>query len=225
MSLADFFGHFAFALIALSYLVKEIFYLRVLSICACVAGISYNYFAPPQPLWTPIFWNGAFIAVNAVQLYVIWRERRGIEFSEEEKEIYQMIFKSFSPLEFAKLMRLAKWLSVEEGATLITERKETKFVHLIYNGEVSVSIGGKEVARLKDGAFVGEMSFITGNLPSATVKTTKPTRLVAWSKDELRELLRRNPAMESTVHAALSADLSRKLAPSASSLANSAQAR
>lgn len=217
MSLVDFFGHFAFALIALSYLVKEIFYLRVLSVFACVAGISYNYFAPPEPLWTPIFWNGAFIVVNAVQLYVIWRERRGVEFSEEQKEIYQTIFKSFSPLEFAKLMRVSRWFDVEQGATLITEKKETKFVYLIYNGEVSVLIGGKEVARLKDGAFVGEMSFITGNLPSATVKTTKPTRLVAWSKDELRALLKRNPAMESTMHAALSADLSRKLAPSSAS--------
>jgi hypothetical protein len=220
MSLADFFGHIAFALIAISYLVKEIFYLRLLSIVACVAGISYNYFAPEKPLWTPIFWNGIFMAVNVVQLLILWQERRGIEFSEEQKEMYQMIFKNFSPLEFAKLMRLSKWLNFEEGATLITEKKETKFVYLIYNGEVSIAIGGKEITRLKDGAFVGEMSFITGNLPSATVKITKPTRLIAWSKEELRDLLHRNPAMESTMHATLGADLSKKLAPSSTRAVN-----
>lgn len=216
----DFFGHIAFALIAISYLVRDIFYLRVLSVIASSAGIIYNYFAPSQPLWTPIFWNGVFMTVNIVQLFIIWQERRGIEFSEEQKEIYQMIFKNFSPLEFAKLMRLSRWINVEQGATLITEKKETKFVYLIYNGEVSVLINGKEVVRLKDGAFVGEMSFITGNLPSATVKTTKPTRLIAWSKDELRDLLHRNPAMESTMHATLSADLSKKLAPSSTGAIN-----
>lgn len=220
MNVTDVFGHVAFALIAMSYLVRDMFYLRILSVVACGAGIAYNYFALPIPLWTPIFWNGVFMAVNVVQLFIIWQERRGIEFSEEQKEIYQMIFKNFSPLEFAKLMRLSKWLNVEEGATLITEKKETKFVYLIYNGEVSILINGKEVARLKDGAFVGEMSFITGNLPSATVKTTKPTRVIAWSKEELRDLLHRNPAMESTMHATLGADLSKKLAPSSTSASN-----
>ncbi len=217
MNFVDVFGHIAFALIAISYLVREIFYLRILSVIACTAGIAYNYFAPAEPLWTPIFWNGVFMAVNIVQLFIIWQERRGIEFSEEQKEIYQMIFKNFSPLEFAKLMRLSKWLNIEQGATLITEKKETKYVYLIYNGEVSIAINGKEITRLKDGAFVGEMSFITGNLPSATVKTTKPTRLIAWSKEELRALLHRNPAMESTMHATLGADLSKKLAPSSAS--------
>jgi hypothetical protein len=213
MSVMDFFGHIAFALIAISYLVRDIFYLRILSVVACTAGIIYNYFVLPEPLWTPVFWNSVFMAVNIVQLFIIWQERRGIEFSEEQKEMYQMIFKNFSPLEFARLMRLSRWMNIEQGATLITEKKETKFVYLIYNGEVSILINGKEVVRLKDGAFVGEMSFITGNLPSATVKTTKPTRLIAWSKEELRELLHRNPAMESTMHATLGADLSKKLAP------------
>ncbi len=129
MNLVDVFGHIAFALIAVSYLVREIFYLRILSVVACIAGIAYNYFAPAVPLWTPIFWSGVFMAVNMVQLFIIWQERRGIEFSEEQKEIYQMIFKNFSPLEFAKLMRLSKWLNIEQDITLITEKKETRDVH------------------------------------------------------------------------------------------------
>lgn len=217
MNLIDFFGHCAFALIAISYLVREIFWLRALSIISCIAGIAYNFFASPVPLWTPIIWNIVFMIVNIVQLIIILQERRGIEFRNEEKEIYQMIFKSFSPLEFAKLMRVGKWLNIEQGATLITEKQETTFVYLIYNGQVSIIIGGKEVAKLKDGAFIGEMSFITGNPPSATAKTITPSRLIAWRKDELRDLLHRNPAMESTMHATLGADLSKKLAPNTTS--------
>jgi hypothetical protein len=213
MNFIDVFGHGAFALIAVSYLVREIFWLRALSIISCIAGIAYNFFASAIPLWTPIIWNMVFMAVNVVQLLIILRERRGIEFRSEEKEIYQMIFKSFSALEFAKLMRVGKWLNVEQGATLITEKQEATFVYLIYNGQVSIIISGKEVAKLKDGAFIGEMSFITGNPPSATAKTVTPTRLIAWRKDELRDLLHRNPAMESTMHATLGADLSKKLAP------------
>jgi CRP-like cAMP-binding protein len=86
-------------------------------------------------------------------------------------------------------------------------------VMLIYNGEVSVAINGNIVAKLRDGSFIGEMSYITGNLPSATVMTTVNSRLIAFPKVEIRNLMARNPGMQSTFHAILSADLSKKLAP------------
>ncbi|PIO48182.1 MAG: hypothetical protein CMR00_06165 [[Chlorobium] sp. 445] len=67
------------------------------------------------------------------------------------------------------------------------------------------------MATLKDGAFVGEMSFLTGNLPTATVRATKETRCLAWSKEQLRKLLNRNPSMWATLQGVLSTDLTKKL--------------
>jgi CRP-like cAMP-binding protein len=82
---------------------------------------------------------------------------------------------------------------------------------LIYNGQVAVELNGKEVAKLKDGNFIGEVSFITGGAATATVKALQPTRYVAWPKEAIKQLLNRNPSMRFAMQAMLSTDLSKKL--------------
>jgi CRP-like cAMP-binding protein len=82
---------------------------------------------------------------------------------------------------------------------------------LIYNGLVAVETNGQEVARLKDGNFIGELSFITGGEASATVKAILPTRYVSWPKEAVSQLLNRNPSMRFAMQSILSTDLSKKL--------------
>lgn len=205
-------GNLAFALIALSYLVRDIFWLRSISIVSSLAGIVYSYAALSEPLWINIVWNVVFISVNVIWIAVILKERRSVSFSEEEKELYSTVFRTFSPVEFMKLLRIGEWKTCEKGEILIVEHQPAPQMMLIYNGEVEVLVKGKRIATLKDGAFIGEMSFLTGNLPTATVKSTKETRYIAWSKEELRKLLNRNPSMWATLQGVLSADLTKKLA-------------
>ncbi|MDW8467051.1 MAG: cyclic nucleotide-binding domain-containing protein [Chloroherpetonaceae bacterium] len=204
-------GNVAFALIALSYLVRDIFWLRTMLIVSSLAGIFYCYVVPAEPLWVNIFWNGVFIVVNLVWIGILLKERRSVHFSEEEKELYSTIFRTFSPVEFMKLMHIGKWKEGNPNDILIVEQQPCDSMMLIYNGEAEVLSKGRRVAMLKDGAFVGEMSFLTGNLPSATVRLTTPTRYIAWSKDELRRLLNRNPLMWATLQGVLSTDLTKKL--------------
>ncbi len=204
-------GHLAFALIALSYLVRDIFWLRSISILSSLAGIIYGYSALSEPLWINIIWNMVFIAVNIVWIAVILKERRSVDFTDEEKELYSTVFHTFSPVEFMKLMRIGKWKVCQPNEVLIVEHQPTDDMMLIYNGEVEVWVRDRKIATLKDGAFVGEMSFLTGNLPTATVKATKETRCVVWSKEELRKLLNRNPSMWATLQGVLSTDLTKKL--------------
>lgn len=70
---------------------------------------------------------------------------------------------------------------------------------------------GQMLAQLKDGSFIGQMSFITGGSATATVRALEPTRYLAWSKKNLRSLLKRNPSMKSAMQTVLSTDLTRKL--------------
>ena len=66
---------------------------------------------------------------------------------------------------------------------------------------VGVETDGKEVAKLKDGNFIGEVSFITGGAATATVKALLPTRYVAWPKEAISQLLNRNPSMRFAMQA------------------------
>jgi hypothetical protein len=204
-------GHLASLLTMAAYLLKDILWLRLLSILACFAGIVFDYFVPATPLWSVIYWNILFATINIVQIAIIIRERTGIHFTEEEKELHDTLFKNFAPFEFMKLMRIANWLEAKQGEVLAVEKQSLSAVMLIYNGLVGVETNGKEVVRLRDGNFIGEVSFFTGGAASATVRALQPTRYIAWPKDAISKLLNRNPSMRIAMQSMLSTDLSKKL--------------
>jgi hypothetical protein len=204
-------GHLAAVLTMVAYLLKDILWLRLLTILACFAGIVFNYFVPATPLWSIIYWNLLFATINIVQIAIIIRERTGIHFTEEEKELHDTLFKNFAPFEFMKLMRIAKWLEAKQGEVLAVEKETLTAVMLIYNGLVSIENNGKEVVQLRDGNFIGEVSFITGGTASATVRALQPTRYITWPKAEVTKLLNRNPSMRLAMQSVLSTDLSKKL--------------
>lgn len=57
----------------------------------------------------------------------------------------------------------------------------------------------------------GEMSFITGEPPTADVVAIDPIRYVAWPKAELRSFLAEHPSLRAAWQAVLGADLVGKL--------------
>jgi hypothetical protein len=202
-------AHLASILTMAAYLLKDILWLRLLTILSCFAGIAFNYFEPATR--TMIYWNVLFALINFVQVGIIIKQRSSVHFTEEEKELHDTLFKNFAPFEFMKLMRIGNWLEARQGEILATEQKPIDNVMLIYNGLVGVESKGKEVAKLKDGNFIGEVSFITGGAATATVRALQPTRYVAWPKEAIRQLLNRNPSMRFAMQAMLSTDLSKKL--------------
>ena len=204
-------GHLASVLTMAAYLLKDILWLRLLTILSCFAGIAFNFIVPTTPLWTVIYWNILFAVINLVQVAIIIKQRSSVHFTDEEKELHDTLFKNFAPFEFMKLMRVGKWLEAKQGEILATEQKPIDSVMLIYNGLVGVESKGKELATLKDGNFIGEVSFITGGTATATVRALRPTRYVSWPKEAIKQLLNRNPSMKFAMQAMLSTDLSKKL--------------
>jgi CRP-like cAMP-binding protein len=212
MNYFEFATHFASVLTLFAYLVKEILWLRFLTILACIAGIIFNYFVPATPLWAVIWWNVVFIIINVIQIMIIFKERSNVAFTEEERELYETLFKDFAPFEFMKLLRIGTWRVAKKGQALTIEAQPLDSIILIYNGLVSVEIGGQQVRQMKDGSLIGEISFITGGPATATVVAMEPTRYMAWPKDEMRRLLKRNPSMRFAMESVFSKELIKKLA-------------
>jgi CRP-like cAMP-binding protein len=211
MNYFEFATHIASVLTLLAYLVKEMLWLRFLTILASVAGIIFNYFVPATPLWAVIWWNVVFIIINVVQIMIIFKERSNVTFTEEERELYETLFKDFEPFEFMKLLRIGTWLEASKGQALTIEGKPLDNIILIYNGLLSVEIGGQQVRQMKDGSLIGEVSFITGGPATATVVALEPTRYMAWPKHEMRRLLNRNPSMRFAMESIFSKELIKKL--------------
>ena len=115
LTLLDMTGHMSFALTALSFCVRDILILRGVAIFSGFVGIAYNYFIPAGPLWLVIFWLSIFISINSFRIVGIIVEHRSIDFSEEELELHETVFQSFSSVEFMKLMRIGEWRMAESG--------------------------------------------------------------------------------------------------------------
>ena len=208
MNIGDITGHLAFGLIAFSFLVKDIFWLRVMSITASLFSIFYNYFIPIEPMMIAIFWNGIFIVVNLYHVAILIYEKRPVKMSPKDRELYETMFKSLSPVEYLKITKLANWKKFKKNDKIITQSKPVKDLHLIYNGTVDVVVGIEPVAELKDGQFVGEMSFLTEKPATATCVVRHETECLVWDQQSFKDLLKRNPSLYFSIQSLLSAQVS-----------------
>ena len=214
MNIATLAGHLAFGLIAFSFLVKDIFWLRILSILASLFSVFYNYTIPTEPMWLAINWNFTFVGVNLYHIGIILYEKREVKMDEKDEELYQTLFKEMSPVEYLKISRAAKWETLKPGKRIITQGMPVPDLYLIYNGTVDITIDNEHIAQLKDGEFVGEMSFLTEKVATATCKVKYEAQCLVWKQREFKELLKRNPSLYFTIQSVLSAQVSDKLVSS-----------
>ena len=214
MNIASLAGHLAFGLIAFSFLVKDIFWLRIVSILASLFSVFYNYLIPLEPMWLAINWNFIFIAVNLYHIAVILYEKREVKMDDKNQELYDTLFSEMTPVEYLKISRAAKWELVKSGQRIITQGMPVPDLYLIYNGTVDVIVDNEQIAELKDGEFVGEMSFLTEKVATATCKVKYDAQCLVWKQKEFKELLKRNPSLYFTIQSVLSSQVSDKLVKS-----------
>ena len=214
MNIATIAGHLAFGLIAFSFLVKDILWLRIVSILASLFSVFYNWVIPIEPMWIPIGWNFVFVGLNLYHIAIIIYEKRPIKMAPKDKELYETLFKDLSPVEYLKISKVAQWKKYKSGETIIKQEHLVPDLILIYNGTVDVSVNGKKVAELKDGQFVGEMSFLTGKSATADCIVKHDSECLVWKQEEFKELLKRNPSLYFTLQTLLSAQVSSNLVSS-----------
>ena len=214
MNIATIAGHLAFGLIAFSFFVKDILWLRLVSVLASLFSIFYNWVIPIEPMWIAIGWNFIFILLNLYHIAVIIYEKRPVQMSPKHKELYETMFKGMTPVEFLKITKIADWVHFKSGEVITQQKHAVETLNLIYNGTVDVAVDGEKVAELKDGQFVGEMSFLTEKPATATCITKHDTELLVWKQEQFKELLKRNPSLYFTIQSLLSAQVSNALVTS-----------
>ncbi len=207
--------HVANVLYLASYLVRDIFWLRILTVVAMLCLFPYYFSCSDNPLWEPIAWNGLFLAVNLFQIFLLVKERWPRELQEGERKLYDDVFSDLTPGEFVKLLQVGGWRDAD-GDTLVADGSVVQDMMVLSEGEAEVRKGDKLLATLGPGQFVGEMSFLTGHKAGADVVTPSSARLMSWAQDELEEFLEKNPSISFKVRGVLGRDVVNKLRAQAS---------
>jgi len=206
--------HIANVLFVFSYLVKDILWLRVLTVVAGLTLLSY-YLLQPMPLWAAIGWNILFLSINLWQVKVLLLERRPVRFEPHEQRLYQLAFRALTPREFAKLLALSRWETIADGERVVRRGEDLDKLMVLASGRACVEVDGRSVVELKPGQFVGEMSFLTGEHPNADVVTLEASRVVSWPTQALRAVLEGNAELRAAVQMVIGSDLAMKLKPAA----------
>lgn len=207
----DLIGNIGYILVAISFMVRDIVWLRILSIFAASFGIVFNYYASTSPLWIPILWNAFFMLINVSHIALTWRERHNVHLSEEEEELRATSFGGFLPIEFAKLMRLAEWQNVPANEKLTLQGDELDSIMLLQHGTATTVKNGEKISILKDGSFIGAMSLALNKPAAATIMTSAPSRIVKWKKSDLNAFIARNPSIGIKFKAAMDSDMASRL--------------
>jgi len=202
--------HVANLFILVSFAVRDILKLRILSMCAAVAFITWFAFALEEPVWASIVWNVLFILINAWQVAHIVGERRPVALSERERRAKSLAFPGLEDRKVARLLEIAEWRDVTDE-DLVTAGRLPPTLMLIVEGHAEVLKDGQPVAALFPGHFVGEVSWMSGEPPEASVAARGRVQVVEWPSKKLSETLEKNEDLRAVVTQRLGTDLARKL--------------
>ncbi len=196
-----------------SYSVRDILWLRILSVLGGIMALPYFYFRP-DPLWPTIAWSLVFIAINLFWIVKLEMERRPVNFSDDEKRLYDLALRNMSEREAAGLFRLGTWTTLPAGSVLLDQGKPVEALSLIAKGSARVEVDGTLVDTVGEGRFLGATAFLSRGkklMAPVTVRAAEETRVIIWPSAVLEKEASRDTDLEIAIEASLGLELSRLL--------------
>jgi CRP-like cAMP-binding protein len=202
--------HAANVLYLVAFMVRDILWFRLLAVVAAGCLISYFYFRP-DPLMASIYWNLVFTAVNIYWIGRLLSERRPLTLSAAEQRLCELVFRTMTPREMIKLLKVATWESAKAGECFVERGKPLSRLMVIYSGRACAEVDGRNVTELQPGQFIGSISYVTEEMAPANIVAIEPTRYVSWPKSKLTTFMSKNPDLHLALTSTLAVDLTRWL--------------
>jgi len=122
------------------------------------------------------------------------------------------LFASLSRRELEFVASRADEVDTPAGKFLTTQGEPGDTFYVLLDGEARVDIDGELRRTLEPGDFFGEISMLDRGLGTATITTTKPSRLLVMSHAQFRDAIKANDALLIKVLAAMGERLRADLA-------------
>ena len=201
--------HIPYALLVLSMMMNDMGWLRAIAILAGVIRIINRAFFDIDPII--VVWETVFVAVNVMQLLILWYYARRHRFSAEEQRFVDILPGNVSRRTVRKLLRLSTPRSVEAGVVLTSEGQAVERLIFIGDGVAQIERAGRIIAVCGPGDFVGEMSFVTGAPASATAVAARPMALFEFDQKRLQSVAEADIDLRRALEAAFNRNLVGKL--------------
>jgi Popeye protein conserved region len=206
----NYFIHAANVLLLVAYSVRDILWLRLFAVAASLISIPY-FMLQPTMLWAPLSWSVVFAAINLLQSWRLYVERRPVKLTAEEEEIRRLVFRDLPPRKVLQVLSIGSWTTLEVGERLLERGKLPDAVSLIVHGKVQVTREGRVLGELIPGNVVGSALILSGVPSEVDAVTLEPGRAMRWELGALERYLTANPETRTVMLRHLARDLAGKV--------------
>ncbi len=120
---------------------------------------------------------------------------------------------SWHPQAMARFAQLASVVSYGEGDVIVAERQDSHQFYVVYEGQVAVKRRTRTKARLKPGAFFGEVSILQNSSAVSDVVAREPSRCLTISRADFLRFVTHNPLVSLQLEEISSRRLGRPIFP------------
>jgi hypothetical protein len=206
-------GHISYVILAVSYCLTNIYWLRVTAVVGLVFEIIY-FSLTSGDLYAGIAWDLIFISINAYHLALLTLDRFSLKLNHADRKMLTGALHGLCDAQIARVLRTGSWREIAEGTRLMVEGQPVGELYFIQDGRMSVHVRGIHVAELGPGALVGEIAFLMGNAATATVTADDSVRLIAFNRDLLHLACRSDEQVAAAMHRLIGHDLATKISRS-----------
>jgi hypothetical protein len=206
----ELFGHIAYLLLALSYVLTNIFWLRVTAVLSMFFEIAYFHYSGGD-LTTGIAWTLLFIVINAYHLQNLIRDRMSLRLPEKDAPLLREALAGLDDAQINRLLKAAIWRDFAAGEKLTRQDAPLDALYFLLSGRANVVINNKDVAFLEKGSFVGEIAYLTGNPATATVIIDEPSRALEFSRMRMAKVTAGDDQINGIIYQLLGRDLAMKM--------------
>lgn len=208
----DWLAGVSYGLLALSYVMRDIRWLRTITIAASTLDLAiYFNIRPNQPMWVQFGFSAVFIAINVYQLYVLWLDTRDTRFDGDAKTLFETVFKTLSPGEFRRVLAIGQFVQMSPGDFVLRMDHDVEHVTVVAAGEFGISRLGNILSYVSPGGFIGEMGYVTRRPASVNVHALRPSRVLQLSVSELRRMEIDSPELHGKLTGLMGRDIAEKL--------------
>lgn len=180
--------HLANILYLLSYNVRDIMLLRVITILAMLLMVPYFLSFEPA-LWAGIGWNTVFLAINCKQIFKLRQTRRPVFLSPTHRQLYEAAFSHMRDVDFEQMISKASESQQEQGSI------QTSNLLIILETASNQS------------ALYGVENFILDKKELVTAPIKSQSLVFEWVISDLRVLFKENQSALTGLQTAISNQL------------------
>ena len=174
---------------------------------ATLTTVGYGDVVPITPLGRLV---AAFVMICGLGVFGLWTgilatgfaaETRRDNFLKTWESVSKVpFFAALGPAAIADVTQMLRTMDLPARTTIIRKGRTGDCMYFIADGEVEVDLPGKKV-RLGEGAFFGEMALLGNNVRSASITTTRVSKLLVLDLVDFRMLMARHPDLAQTIDA------------------------